>query len=684
MKKIISIIFCLAFAASCFGAGLSVSTSNGVASGLKLKGHTTNEGDISGGSFVGNGSGLTNLNAVQYSYTYSTNSVTNINSAIIYANGAGDTNCNRNPYTQRGNDQVWTNLWGGMIYDNSGSSAYVFSNSVYGDSLYLQSEDYGTPVGNNYAPDQGIGNPPIVTAATNIITTITTNSFVSATTFTGALNGNATSASVASNLWGSVNGLPFLSIKSFGAYGDCVQLTNASILATSNILTALGGGFTSNDIGKNIEIIGAGNVGTNLATWITNITSSTVCTVSNVAIRTATSVQAYYGHNDTPYFQAAINYADSIGGALINVPDGMYLLDSPYTSYGAATYSMLTLPVYLNAGTQPAVTIALVGVTPPNFNARAKQSGAVIVCARTPTGGSSLTSSIDKCTVLGSVAAQSGGDFYGYTFIQLDLANLVFRTFSNPTVNPLRLNYIGQIGLRNILVDTGVDVDDEVQPTWNSIGLNLPLNNSVPWQSAEHVTVIGYNTDFVISECLQAEDLQAWGGNYGFVLKGNSHSSYISSCFIYGCVTNIYKTTDAIGTFFFNNVNGEWNTGKPNAWQDSQALFVDTAGMYRGGLVLGALIPVIPYVPGWIVSNCPAPYFSTLDSSGYGHYAVNALSVGSLNAQTIAGNGSGLTNVPPSGLSGVRFTGNLSVLTTLPSTFTVLHITNGFIVSTTP
>ena len=118
-----------------------------------------------------------------------------------------------------------------------------------------------------------------------------------------------------------------LNVTNFGARGDAVQFlantkSNSVVVTTTNHLS-------SSDIGKVIELFGAGPLGTStnhqdLLAKIVNVVNATDLYLSSVAGATTTKCAGVYGTNNAASFQACINAAPS--NTVINIPNGTYLI----------------------------------------------------------------------------------------------------------------------------------------------------------------------------------------------------------------------------------------------------------------------------------------------------------------------------------------------------------------------
>lgn len=121
-----------------------------------------------------------------------------------------------------------------------------------------------------------------------------------------------------------------ISVKDFGAVGDVIAVTgNTSITSSAAVLTVVGASFTANDVGKYIQVPGAGAAGATLVSTISAYTSATQVTLADNAGTTLSAVSktVTYYTDDTAAVQAAIDAAMSSGKKL-RVPPGVYACDA--------------------------------------------------------------------------------------------------------------------------------------------------------------------------------------------------------------------------------------------------------------------------------------------------------------------------------------------------------------------
>ena len=118
-------------------------------------------------------------------------------------------------------------------------------------------------------------------------------------------------------------------VKAEGAKGNGVTSTAGTTTASSTAFTDTSGNvtFTSNDVGKVIQIAGAGASGATLTTTISAFVSSTAVTLGAAASTAITGTAVYvYGTDDSTAIQNTINACLGAGGGKVFFPTGMYLI----------------------------------------------------------------------------------------------------------------------------------------------------------------------------------------------------------------------------------------------------------------------------------------------------------------------------------------------------------------------
>jgi hypothetical protein len=152
---------------------------------------------------------------------------------------------------------------------------------------------------------------------------------------------------------------PFLNVTNFGARGDAATLL-ANTVSNSTTIICPGNRFTSVDVGKVVELFGAGATTSptnhqDLVASIVSVNNGTAVTLNRSCGITANRVIGVYGINNASAFQACIDDCSGTN-TVVNIPAGQYLLVSP-----EALNSTYVMPNMFD--THPAVTIQKGGIT---------------------------------------------------------------------------------------------------------------------------------------------------------------------------------------------------------------------------------------------------------------------------------------------------------------------------------
>lgn len=115
-------------------------------------------------------------------------------------------------------------------------------------------------------------------------------------------------------------------VKAYGAKGDGQRNNVGGITSGTNLLNSATANFVIGDIGKTVEIPGAGVAGAVLVTTITGRNSSTQVTVAATASTTVSNKVIWWGTDDTAAIQAAINACFAAKGSTVYLPQGIYII----------------------------------------------------------------------------------------------------------------------------------------------------------------------------------------------------------------------------------------------------------------------------------------------------------------------------------------------------------------------
>lgn len=142
---------------------------------------------------------------------------------------------------------------------------------------------------------------------------------------------------------GSSSSSTSFSVKDYGAKGDLRTVTDGAITSGLAIVTSATAVFTLGDVGKQIQVSGAGAAGVTLYSTISTFTNATQVTIALVASTTVTNATIKIYTDDGVAIGLASAAVQSAGGGTLFFPVGTY------GTYGKGTaYSLLGTFVGLN------------------------------------------------------------------------------------------------------------------------------------------------------------------------------------------------------------------------------------------------------------------------------------------------------------------------------------------------
>ena len=188
--------------------------------------------------------------------------------------------------------------------------------------------------------------------------------------------------------------------ESYGAKRDGRDVYDAAMTNGSAVLTSATAAFTASDVGKAINVVGAGSAGGTLSTTILFRQSTTQVTLSAASSATISSKQALWGTDDTAAIKSALNaavaacQADGSCYCEVQFSAGVYVLAGA-TTKGGATLGNAQIPLpAIEPGNGQKVTIVLRGLTDSGafmhwLQTRGQKSGVVLrtmLVGQTPDG----------------------------------------------------------------------------------------------------------------------------------------------------------------------------------------------------------------------------------------------------------------------------------------------------------
>lgn len=288
-------------------------------------------------------------------------------------------------------------------------------------------------------------------------------------------------------------------VKAYGAKGNGVFLYDGVISSGSYHLSDASGSYNSaTDVGKAIEVDGAGVAGAPLFTTIASVTDATdVMLAASASTSVASGGTVVYGTDDTSAILTLINNVVAAGGGRILFPHGVYVLDGALSSTSSKLQNaILPLPWLPSFGNNPMVTLEMDGVVagtgyPEGTNTVIPPTSGAVLYGMTAASGS-----------LASILAGPNVS-QNWDSLTLILRNLTFRTRNNPDLTGLQLQFVANAMLHDVTVDVNVNglTNLVAQPTnIYVIGIILPSTNNYAQIVLENPYVTGFYTGVQVGE----------------------------------------------------------------------------------------------------------------------------------------------------------------------------------------
>jgi len=291
--------------------------------------------------------------------------------------------------------------------------------------------------------------------------------------------------------------------------------------------------------------------------------------------------------DDTAAFQSAIDSLtnNGVGGTII-VPDGLYLINGSFTecagSISGLNHSQLHLPVR-SLINQTICPITIRGVTDPTLNTVwnngvlpvINTNGAIIISTNIP---------IDPSYTIIGTAGPSGSSI-NLSAVYLKLERLTFRAYDNPQTTPLNLQYVGQVAIRDCVVDTGQPGGQQSQPTHASVGIITPTINNWVISEIHNVDVRGFDVGYELNEHSDVDDARVWMCNKGWYFPGGTHGIHMGHTVTSGCTIGVIggPTGGFVQRLDWDMYAVEHSVlPAGGAWANTVADFWDTNSVLRG------------------------------------------------------------------------------------------------------
>lgn len=325
--------------------------------------------------------------------------------------------------------------------------------------------------------------------------------------------------------------------EAYNAKGDGKQLLDAAIASTSHTLVSASAPFVAGDVGKTIQINGAGAAGIALITTISGFTSATTVTLTAAAGTTTTSASAYYGTDDAAAIQAAVNVIVAAGGGTVQFQAKIYIVGTSIKFPAVDLSTGKLVPLAFEGAMQP----------PWSFNelgANQMSIGGTILMATSGTA-------FDATSAV-------------YSSVFVSIRHLLVRTRDNPTTTAVNLYYAAMARV-DMAIDTGIPSNSQSYPTTvNTFGLQTPAKDNGGSTIIDNIFVTGYRIGVQMNEHAVLVDGFIYQCFAGLSFEATNHDSHVIRISISACTYNINFNGQHFVKFddldIENLVGGTWGT----------------------------------------------------------------------------------------------------------------------------
>ena len=253
--------------------------------------------------------------------------------------------------------------------------------------------------------------------------------------------------------------------------------------------------------------------------------------------------------NNTAAFTACLNAVIAAGGGRMYLPDGVYRGRITIPPVSKPMPSWITVEIV--GESEPTPVFGTIGSFP------LQNRGTIVKCLAE--SGAAVVS-----------AGKSPNSLYGgFSAVYVVVRNLDVRTYDDPGIGGIDLNYALQCKLENVFVNTGIYNVQASKPTHGTRGLITPACNNAALTILRNVVVTGYHTGIQVNEHTDGDNIVVASNINGLEFQGAHHASRFGRV---GAYRNTHHIT-VLGRhgFSIEQLNteqpGPGQTDAQNAWQ---------------------------------------------------------------------------------------------------------------------
>lgn len=270
--------------------------------------------------------------------------------------------------------------------------------------------------------------------------------------------------------------------------------------------------------------------------------------------------------DNTAAFSACLKAVIAAGGGRVYLPDGVYhgRIIIPAVSRPAPSW----ITIEITGESEPTPVFGTIGDFP------LQNKGTIVKCLA-GTGPAVIS------------AQQSPAALYGgFSAVNVVIKNLDVRSYDNPSIGGIDLNYALQCKLENVFINTGIYSVQASQPTHGTCGLVTPANNNAALTILRNVVVTGYHTGILVHEHTDGENINLACDFNGLEFATAHHASFFGRVGAQRC-THAITVTGRHGFTIQQldvEIAGPGQTNRLNEWQATESNLNDPGNLGTGDL----------------------------------------------------------------------------------------------------
>jgi hypothetical protein len=256
--------------------------------------------------------------------------------------------------------------------------------------------------------------------------------------------------------------------------------------------------------------------------------------------------------DNTAAFTACLNEIIKAGGGRMYLPDGVYRGRIIIPPVSKPMPSWITIEIV--GESEPTPVFGTIGSFP------IQNKGAIVKCmAESGVAVVSATKSPDSL-------------YGGFSAVYVVIRNIEVRTYDDPGIGGIDLNYALQCRLENVFVNTGIYNVQASRPTHGTSGIITPACNNGALTILRNVVVTGYHTGIVVNEHTDGDNINLASNINGLEFPFAHHASRFGRVGAQRCTHAITVT----GKHGFSieqldmEIAGPGQTNSHNAWQATE------------------------------------------------------------------------------------------------------------------